>query len=130
MDGLLPEDVNIADVDFSEESSNTFIVGNGQIAGMDDGLAALTQAVHIILTTERYRYQIYSGNFGVSLDDLIGQDQDYIRAALPERINEAFSVDDRIIGAQNFEFTFDGTKVYVSFDVVTVYGTFNTEVQL
>lgn len=130
MDGLLPEDVNVADVDFSEEPSNTFIAGNGQIVGMDDGLTALTQAVHIILTTERYRYQIYSGNFGVSLDDLIGQDKDYIRAALPERIKDAFSVDDRIIGVQNFVFDFQGDRAFITFDVVTVYGTINTEVQL
>ena len=130
MDGLLPEDVNVADVDFSEEPSNTFIAGEDQIAGVNDGLEAITQTVHIILTTRRYNYQIYSGNFGVSFDDLIGADKDYVRAAFPERVKDAFSVDDRIIGAQNFIFDFQGDRAFIMFDVVTVYGTINTEVQL
>lgn len=130
MDGLLPEDVNVADVDFSEEPSNTFIAGEDQIAGVNDGLEAITQTVHIILTTRRYNYQIYSGNFGVSFDDLIGADKDYVRAAFPERVKDAFSVDDRIINAQNFVFDFQGDRALITFDVVTVYGTINTEVQL
>lgn len=130
MDGLLPADVDIADVDFSEEPSNTFIAGEDQIAGVNDGLQAITQTVHIILTTRRYDYQIYTGNFGVSFDDLIGADKDYVRAAFPERVKDAFSVDDRIISAQNFNFDFEGDVARITFDVVTVYGTINTEVQL
>ena len=130
MDGLLPVDVDIADVDFSEEPSNTFIAGEDQITGVNDGLEAITQTVHIILTTRRYNYQIYSGNFGVTFDDLIGADKDYVRAAFPERVKDAFSVDDRIINAQNFVFDFQGDRAFITFDVVTVYGTINTEVQL
>ena len=130
MDGLLPEEINVADVDFSEEPSNTFIAGGDQIAGVNDGLEAITQTIHVILSTRRYNYQIYSGNFGVSFDDLIGADKDYVRAAFPERVKDAFSVDDRIKSAQNFVFNFQGERALITFDVVTVYGTVNTEVQL
>ncbi|WP_019123711.1 DUF2634 domain-containing protein [Brevibacillus massiliensis] len=43
-----------------------------RITGMIDGLEAVKQAVGIMLRTERFRYLIYSFNFGSELKGLIG----------------------------------------------------------
>ena len=132
MANTLPEDVDLELIDFEEESTNTFIANTdaGQIAGMDGGLEAMRQAVEIILTTKRYNWQIYSANFGIELDDLVGEDPDYIKTVLPTRVRDAFSVDNRILSAQNFVFNFEADRATVTFDVITVYGTVNAEVNV
>jgi hypothetical protein len=129
---ILPEDLDLDDVEVEDLPTNTFLVDNEseQVAGMDDGLEAIRQAIEIMLTTERFGYQIYTENFGVELEDLIGEDADYIKATLPARIRDAFSIDDRILGERNYKFEVTGDKMLVTFDVDTVYGSFGTEVQI
>ena len=90
----------------------------------------MRQAVEIVLQNERFRWQIYDSNFGTELEDLIGEEYDYIVSELPRRIEEAFSMDSRILSIENFQFVEQGSgKVTVSFDVVTVYGTLSEEVE-
>ena len=127
---LLPDTEELEELDIVEQSSNTFIAGEDQIAGMADGLEAMRQTVQNILQTERYDYQIYSTNYGVEFNDLVGADPDYIKAALPARIEEALSVDDRILSVDDFTFEFSGDKAVVTCNVQTVYGTVNTGVQI
>lgn len=126
----LPEDIELEDIDEEDLPTNTFLAYEDQIAGMDDNLAAMRQAVHIILTTKRFNYQIYTENFGIELDDLIGEEPDYIKSVFPDRIREAFSIDDRILSEQNYVFNTVGDTMTISFDVVTVFGTFNEEVEI
>ena len=128
----LPENVDLESLEFEEAATNTFIVNidADQIAGTAGGLEAMRQAVNIILNTKRYNWQIYSSDFGIEYDDLIGEDPDYIRTVFPTRVREAFSVDNRILSARNFVFKFEGDKVTITFDVITVYGTVNTEVNI
>ena len=58
------------------------------------------------------------------------EEYDYIVSELPRRIEEAFSMDSRILSIENFQFAEQGSgKVTVSFDVVTVYGTLSEEVE-
>ena len=113
--------------------TTTFIVdwSSRQIAGTGTGLDAMRQAVEIILNTERFRWQIYGSNFGVELESLIGEDLDYIEAELPRRIEEAFSVDNRILSVDNYVFTQPEPGIlHVSFDVQTVYGAMQEEVAI
>lgn len=132
MANTLPEGIDLNDVVDESLPTNTFLVNEEaeQIAGMDDGLEAMRQAVEIILTTKRFNHRIYTSNFGVELDDLIGEDPDYIESTLPERIRDAFSVDDRILSEQNYTFTKTGDSMLVTFDVTTVFGTFDARVQI
>lgn len=132
MADTLPEGIDLDDIVDESLPTNTFLVNDDaeQIAGMNDGIEAMRQAVEIILTTKRFNYQIYSGNFGIELDDLIGEDPDYIESTLPERIRDAFSVDDRILREENYSFQVIGDKMLVSFNVVTVFGTFSEVVQI
>ena len=90
---------------------------------MTDGLEAMRQAVDIILQNERFRWQIYDSNFATELEDLPGEEYAYITSELPRRVEDAFSVDSRIVSVDNWVFNEenDGT-LKVSFDVTTVYG--------
>ena len=93
------------------------------VRGHTDELKAMEQAVYKILFTERYRYIIYSGNYGIELSDLFGQPVSYVCPELERRITEALIWDDRIEGVDDFEF--DTSKkgvVAVSFTVHTVFG--------
>ena len=49
-----------------------------RVASMIDGHDAIIQAVKKILYTERYAYVIYSSQYGVELDRLIGHEYDFI----------------------------------------------------
>ena len=127
---ILPEDIDLEDVETEDIPTNTFLVDDEQVAGMDDGLEAIRQAVEIMLSTTRYDFQIYTANFGVELDDLIGQEPEYIESTLPTRIREALSIDDRILREENYAFEVNGDSMLVSFDVITVYGAFNAGVEI
>ena len=100
-----------------------------QIAGIGEGLPAMRQAVEITLQNERFRWQIYSSNFGCELENLVGDERDYIESELPRRIKDAFSGDGRILAVENFVFTEKVPgELTCSFDVRTVYGTLTEEV--
>lgn len=129
----LPEGVGLdVSLKYTDQPTNTFLIdwSSKQISGMDNGLDAMRQAVDIILQNERFRWQIYGSNFGSELEDLIGEEYDYIAGELPRRIEEAFSMDSRILAVENFRFSEQGGgKVIAAFDVVTVYGTISEEVE-
>ena len=124
----LPEGVGLdVSLDYVDQPTNTFLIDwtSKQIAG----LPAMRQAVEIILQNERFCWQIYDSNFGSELENLPGEEYAYIVSELPRRIEEAFSVDNRILRVENYNFTDCGGGVMaVSFDVITVYGTISEEV--
>ena len=130
----LPEHVGMSsELAYTELATTPFLIDwtSKQIAGMDAGLPAMRQAVEIILANERYRWQIYNSNFGCELEDLPGEESDYIVSELPRRIREAFSADKRILSADNFVFSdLGGGRMAVTFDVITVFGTFSEEVKV
>lgn len=129
----LPEGVGLdVSPDYIERPTNTFIIDHNtnQVTGMDAGLLAMRQAVEIILRNERFHWQVYTSDFGIELDDLPGEEYDYIISELPRRIDDAFSTDSRILSADQFVFEQKGDALCCSFDVTTVYGTFSEEVIL
>ena len=90
-----------------------------------DGQAAVRQAVEIILNVERFRLQIYRPYSGMEWDGLIGQDPGYVGAELQRRVIDALTVDDRVTGISNYEYTVDGNSLHATFTVNTVYGSFD-----
>lgn len=130
----LPQGVGIsAPLEYVDQPTNTYIIDwtSNQISGTSAGLDAMRQAVEIILNVERFRWQIYNSNFGSELENLPGNELDYIQSEIPRRIEEAFSVDNRILSVENYVFTPGplGTLL-VTFDVRTVYGTIQEEVEV
>ena len=131
---VLPEGVGLdVTLHHVEKPTRTFLIdwSSKQVAGMDEGLPAMRQAVEIILQNERFRWQIYSSDFGSELESLVGEERDYIESELPRRIEDAFSGDSRILAVENFVFTEKVPgELSCSFDVKTVYGTLTEEVSV
>lgn len=112
------------DIEIAAQPSKTWIIDRNimQVSGMDEGLEAVRQSVEIALNVERFRWQIYDTNFGSELAGLVGDDEAYIEAELPRIVEDALSVDNRVVSIENYVFTRNGTDLSVSFDVHTVYG--------
>ena len=129
----LPEGVGLdVSLQYVGKPTKTFLIdwSSRQIAGMDEGLPAMRQAVEIIFQNERFEWQIYSSNFGSELDNLVGEELDFIESELPRRIEDAFSSDSRILSVENFEFSeTEMGELVCRFDVRTVYGTLREEVK-
>lgn len=101
-----------------------------RIMGYTDDLDAVAQAIYFILGTERYRYVIYSWDYGVELVDLIGKPMPYVMSEVPRRIREALMTDDRITDVVDFEFEKYRNSLHVSFTVTTVAGGIPIEMEV
>lgn len=108
----------------SEETSKTYRldIANDRMLNSLDGLEAVKQAIYLILNTERYRHEIYSWNYGVELDELIGKPTSYVLPEIKRRVTEALMQDDRISSVDAFVFESAKNKVYATFTVRTIYG--------
>ena len=88
-----------------------------------DRKQALEQSIYCLLNTERYKYPIYSFNYGIQREDLFGKNIDLIMRKLQNRINNALVSDDRIISVTNFEFDSKENGILkVRFIVNSTYG--------
>ena len=130
----LPESAGFGtELVLASQPSLTWLIDKeqNQVSRMDEGLEAVRQAVEIALSVERFRWQIYSTNFGAELDDLIGEDEAYIVSELPRLIEEALSTDDRIRTVDDFSFSrTDGNSMTVTFAVHTVFGDISEVMQI
>ena len=109
----LPEVIGFdTDIVVASQPSKTWIIDRNtmQVSCMDKGLEAVRQAVEIALNVERYKWTIYSTNFGSELNDLVGED-------------EALSPDNRVVGVDGYVYQkTDTNSMTVSFTVHTVFG--------
>lgn len=130
----LPESAGFGtELVLASQPSLTWLIDKeqNQVSRMDDGLEAVRQAVEIALSVERFRWQIYSTNFGAELDDLVGEDEAYIVSELPRLIEEALSTDDRIRAVDDFSFSrTDSSSMTVTFAVHTVFGDISEVMQI
>ena len=102
-----------------------------RIIGKIDNLEAVGQAVYKILHTERFNYLIYSWDYGVELESLIGKDYEVILGDLQRRIEEALLQDDRIEGIEHLKIQKkEKESIIVSFLVISKYGNIPTEVSV
>ncbi len=127
--GYTDDDI-MEDLDETSEPSYThkLDIENNRIINYCDNLEAVKQAIYKILGTERYDYPIYSQNYGIELEELIGEPTSYVIPELERRITEALMQDDRILSVYDFEFdTPKKNVVTVSFYVDTDFGT--TEIE-
>lgn len=94
-----------------------------RIIGEIDDLEAVKQAVYKILHTERFNSLVYSWDYGVEFENLIGKDYDFILGDLQRRIEEALLQDDRIERIENVKVNKkQNDSIDVSFIVVSKYG--------
>lgn len=118
-----------ADLTIERQPTKTYKLNieNNVINGFCDGIESMTQVIYKILNTERYKYIIYSWNYGIELLDLFGEPIDYAVSELKRRITEALLQDDRITNVDEFECENDRRNVHLTFTVHTIFGDIQTE---
>lgn len=98
-----------------------------QLRGSIDDIEAMRQAIDKILRTERYRFLIYDWNYGIELEDLIGQNATYVIPELKRRIEDALLADDRVTAVTDFSFAQEKDSVSAQFLVHTIFGDITAE---
>jgi len=133
---MIPEqEVNLTNLEVVTQPSRTYKLDfdRKRITGKIDNMDSIIQLVMKILYTERYAYVIYSSQYGVELDRLIGEEYDFIVSDLERTITEALLADDRILSITDFKTEQTGLDtMIVSFMVNSSEGStnFSTEVEI
>ena len=133
---MIPEqEVDLTNLEVITQPSLTYRLDfeRKRIGSKIDNEEAIMQMVMKILYTERYAYVIYSSQYGVELDRLIGQEYDFIISDLERTITEALLADDRILSITDFVTEQVGIdRMIASFTVNSVVGSANisTEVKI
>ncbi len=107
--------------------SLTYRLINERLEGKADGKNAVSQAIDLMINTERWRHLIYSGDYGMELEELFGKSRGYLEADMERRFSEALAEDDRIEGIQDFIVTFSEDEANISFTVITAFGNVTVE---
>ena len=82
-----------------------------RVRGRVDDLAALRQAVWLMLNIEQGQSRIFSSEYGVELAGLLGRRPEYVKPELERRLREALCRDDRVLDVTDFSFVINGSKV-------------------
>ena len=106
------------------ETNRTYQLFPDKIQGYVDNAEALKQAIHKMLFTEKYQYPIYSFDYGIDFEDLIGKDTAYVTIELKRRITECLLEDERVLSVENFRFELNGDEIRCIFEVKSIYGNF------
>lgn len=134
---MIPKnDSLISDIKIIERPSETYKMNldNNTVVGLENNnLKAMEQAIYKILNTERYKYIIYSWNYGIELEDLFGMPVSYCIPEIERRIKEALLNDTRILNVENFNFEIIKKGIiFAKFVVYTIFGNLdiNREVKI
>ena len=129
---MIPND-SIEDFTVETEPSKTYMldIENNTIEGVCDGKKAVEQAIYLALKTERYKYVIYSANYGSEFEELYGKQMSYVTSRLKSVIEEALLADDRIKSVYDFQISrIDKNSLKVSFTAETIFGDIAAETEV
>lgn len=104
----------------------------GQLTGRTvEGLEAIKVWIWLVLQTPRYRYYIYTWDYGNEFEDLIGQgySEEYIEAEAQRMTEDCLLMNENIQSITGFSVNMENEQLTVSFTANTIYGTiqFNDE---
>lgn len=125
--------IEIDDEEFEEEiePSYTYAINEDRISGYIDEKEAIKQAIYLIINTERFEYIIYSWDYGIELQDLIGESISYVKSEVKRRITESLICDDRIESIDDFIFEQLSKRILlVKFTANTIYGSVDIETEV
>ena len=93
----------------------------GKIA---EGADAVKIWVFFALSTARYRFRAFSDNYGAEFEDMLGKNYsiDYNVSEIQRMITECLLVHPDITEVENFDFSFSGSMLKISFELNTKYG--------
>lgn len=103
----------------------------GQLSGkIVEGVDALMVWCWIALHTPRYRYYIYSDEYGQEFEDLIGKQysEGYTNSELERMTEECLCVNPYIEGITDFECVKKDEKIMLSFKLITTLGEQEAEI--
>ena len=94
-----------------------------------EGVEALKVWIWCCLHTQRFRYQIYSWDYGADLEQYVGQTltDEYLETDLRDEIEEALKVNQYITEIDDYAFERTGSKITVTFSVQTLLGSIEEE---
>lgn len=109
---------------FQDQPSLTWIADpvTNRLRGRGDNWEAVRQAVEVIVNVERFKWQIYTPNFGTDYDGLLGTEPGYAASELRRRLEDAFLPDNRILGIKDYAYSFKDVSLTVTFTALTVFG--------
>lgn len=97
----------------------------GQLSGkIVEGYDAILVWAWLALHIPRYRYYIYSEDYGQEYEDLVGKNtsKELIQSELERMTEECLMENPYITGIENFSCTKEEEKITVSFTLVTTLG--------
>lgn len=109
----------------AEQPTKTYKVDfdTGRVAGYVDETEAMKQAIFKILSTERFLYLIYSWNYGIELNAVVGKSYPVFSSEIKRVITEALLADSRITDVTDFQVEqIDKRTARVSFTAETIFG--------
>lgn len=127
---MIPQ--TVLNVEYKEHPDLTYAITSdgSRISGMVDGLDAVAQAARLRLSTEKGVYPIYSGTYGIALQELIGAPLGFVLPEIERRVREALLADIRILSVTVKDFSVNEGSVSETFSVQTKYGEFESVVTL
>lgn len=98
----------------------------GQLTGrVVEGLKAILMWAWMALQTTRYRYYIYSWDYGQEFEEYIGKgySDEHLNLEMQRIIEECLMVNEHIAGIDNYEFSKNEKgEIIISFSIMTDYG--------
>lgn len=114
------------ELEFDDEIQPSLTFGidfeNNRIINMIDEVDAVKQAIHLMISTERFQHEIFTDDYGRELNELIGSEIHYVLPEIERRVTEALMEDDRILSVGDFEFIRQGEEVTFITEIETVFG--------
>ena len=114
-------DLRMTEIEYIDKPARTWQLDfeSKRFVGFVDGAEGVAQSALMTLQTERYQHLIFSFQYGSELQTLIGMDSDYVFSEAKRMIEDALSVDPRILEVSDFKFE----NNVISFLLSTIYGT-------
>lgn len=97
----------------------------GQLTGnVVEGVRAIAVWCWMALLTQRYRYFIYSWEYGSELESLIGKNcsNEYLDSELKRMIEECIMVNKYVEEIKNLTYSKEKSTLKVNFTIVTILG--------
>ncbi len=137
--GLLPSFVEEEIEEETTDTSNEIEIpkeygidfNTGELTGaVVEGLEAIKVWIYLALNIERYRYGIYSWDYGAELDQYIGQNysEEYLNVAIKEDVEECLKQNEHITDVSNMQVSMADDKLHMSFHVETDIGGIDIDV--
>ena len=122
----LTEETTTEEYESSPDLTYRLDFANKRIIGKVDGKDAVMQFIKKVLNTDKYAYSVYDWYYGNELLLLVGMPYDYVITECRRIVDEALTVDSRILEVTDFKFDrVSSDSMTMSLLVKTIYGDIN-----